>query len=102
MGTTVPLIKWQYLHYQKDPEERERWFRIIPEIIYQTQLTLLYENYAGQKILKPWFTMVKRETYPASLFGCVKPSRIPAGTATNWKTTNSRNFLPDEMGLFIQ
>ena len=46
--------------------------------------------------------MVKRETYPASLFGCVKPSIIPAGTATNWKTTNSRNFLPDEMGLFIQ
>ena len=30
MGTTIPWIKWECLDYQKDPEERERSFRIIP------------------------------------------------------------------------
>ena len=25
----VPLIEWGYLDYQKDPEESERWFKII-------------------------------------------------------------------------
>ena len=30
MGTMIPLIKWEYLDYQKDPDEREHWFSIIP------------------------------------------------------------------------
>ena len=30
----TPSIKWEYLDYQKDPEKKERWSRIIPEIIY--------------------------------------------------------------------
>ena len=32
MGTLVVkgLIKWEHLDYQKDPEEKERWFKIIP------------------------------------------------------------------------
>ena len=46
MGTMIPLIKREYLDYQKGPEERERWF------IYEIQLTLLYGNDAGQKVLK--------------------------------------------------
>ena len=29
MGTMIPLIKREYLDYQKGPEERERWFRIV-------------------------------------------------------------------------
>ena len=32
MGTLVVkgLIKSEHLDYQKDPEEKERWFKIIP------------------------------------------------------------------------
>ena len=29
MGTTNPLIKWEYLSYEKDLEKREPWFRNI-------------------------------------------------------------------------
>ena len=58
MGTTILLIKWEYLDYQKDPEERETGLGLYPEIIYQTQLTLLYGSDTGQNVLKLWFTLI--------------------------------------------
>ena len=45
MGNTILLIKWQYLYYEKYLEERERWFGLYPEIIYQAQVTLLLERH---------------------------------------------------------
>lgn len=30
MEITVLLIMWEYLDCQKDPEEREHWFTVIP------------------------------------------------------------------------
>ena len=29
MGTMIPLLKWEHLNWEKDPEEWERWIRII-------------------------------------------------------------------------
>ena len=37
--TTIRWIKWEYLDYQKDAEERLHWFSIL-EIIHETQLPL--------------------------------------------------------------
>ena len=45
MGNTIPLIKWQYLYYKKHLEERECWFGLYPEIIYQAQVTLVWERH---------------------------------------------------------
>ena len=58
METMILLIKWEYLDYQKDPEEKETGLGLYPEIIYQTQLTLLHESGTGQNILKLWFTLI--------------------------------------------
>ena len=37
--TTICWIRWEYLDYQKDAEERLHWFSIL-EIIHETQLPL--------------------------------------------------------------
>ena len=44
MGTMIPLIKWAYLDYQNDPEERERWFRIIPRNNIPDTANTMYNN----------------------------------------------------------
>ena len=49
MGTKIPLIKCEYIDYQKDLQEIEHWFRIIPD----TANTMVYHaNDTGQKVLK--------------------------------------------------
>ena len=50
--------------------------------------------------------MVKKEPYPSSSFDCVKPRMIPTRTLQSnkkvQKLSDARNFLPDEMSLFLQ
>ena len=50
--------------------------------------------------------MVKKEPYPSSLFNCVEPSMITTRNAAKWKSEkpilHARNFLPDDMGIFLQ
>ena len=50
--------------------------------------------------------MVKKEPYPSSLFDCVKPSMMPTRKLQPnkkvQKLSDARNFLPDEMSLFLQ
>ena len=49
---------------------------LYSEIIYKTQLTQLYANDTGQKVLKLGYTVVKKEPYSSFLLDGVKPSLI--------------------------
>ena len=99
MGTLVVkgLIKSEHLDYQKDPEKKERWFKIIPRnnIPHCCMQTTLVRKF--------WILIYygkKKAKFSPSLFDCVKPIMIPIKTLAKWKST--KTLSDDKTGLFSQ
>ena len=107
METTIPWIKWENLDYQKDLEERKRWFKIIPKNnIPGTATTVACQQHWSESFETLIYYGKEIPNVSPSLFDYVKRSMIPTKTPSKWISTKAHsdatNILPDKMGLFLQ
>ena len=91
MGTTIPLRKKEYLHYQKDPEERERWLRIASgnNIPYTVRITLECDRHWSDSF--ETLTNYSKETpkVPPFLFDYLKIQHDTDQNSSQMKTCES-------------